>query len=673
MIRGSSRQYCYTKMDDCEMDRDIEYKACLLYLTQYLEISSGNPKSRIEMTPFHTAMTSGDLDFVEKVLDNLQNPDLQLVVLNAPLISMEQFANRTIFVPPKLIYLSHILHRLAPEEIKEVSKGMTIMEDLTSHMELFAKTERGLYFELPLALACSSGNPDLVRAMLARGTRLKTCDSTSDNVIHSLVRLSQKAPRRALAMYSLLMEEICDGESKTYLLRTPNSEGKLPIDLAAKLGLPEMLKAIINTEGVYKFNMIDHGVVRLIRYDVTDYESDEAKTHKSLLYHLTDFDEHQLARAQKCRLLSSEPFNTWIQTKFNSKKTVMWTCIIYWLLLVTLFSISAIQLVDVGEPHAMVLVINFLLAFFYLAVEASHSRANMREITMSVKNMFINGHIPVTFTFAYRFFQIAFAFLLIVTTLLKPLQCYSPDFVLGLFVVCAFLCGLSLLFFMQLQPHVGHLLIVLQKVIFDTLFLLFMMFLYCIAFSVSLFLLHAQVTPTKCMAHRNKTSTTMEKCRDNIVSFSNNFFEAIYETLLLMFSVMAPRDIMFSCARIPAMAIALYIGLLVIVSIILVNLLIAIMTKRIDEISKMKDDILKLEKVSIVLYMEERVKTKIATAAFKYFHAVVDAFRRKCKCIKVKPEKSDHKSFVRNRAEGKIYLYTVQHRLAEEDMEDLQT
>ena len=613
----------------------------------------------MEMTPLHSALISGDFEMFENILNALQNQEFSRLVLNTALVSLEQQKDRIRLVPPKLIYLSYIAHVLTPQERQQIDKQMNYLDGIPEGRDIVSRMEQGLHFELALSLACASGNHRIVRSMISKGTALTASDSKSENIIHSLVRLSEIAPKRAVEMYHLIIDDICDLQNKKILLRSENIQGKRPLDLAGKLGVPEMIKTIINTNGVYKEVLMDYGLISVIRYDITDYESKQARTHTSLLYRLTDFDEHQLNRAQACSLFSSEPFNTWIQVKFKSRRNLTITFVVYWLVLVLTFFLNSTIYILRGEFSLGMLCMPVAMALAYLAVEVSHSRANIREVLLSLEGFLRRGHIPVTFTFAYRCFQILFACLVVLTALAYIFICRYPDIVLCILAISNLIGMFSLLFFFQLQSQFGHLLIVLQKIVSDTLFFFVMMFLIYVAFALSFYLLHADLGGFDSVLKADGPCP------------SGPFLERMYLTIMFMFTIMAPADIMFKCAKIPELGIVLYVLLLVIISIVLVNLLIAIMTRRIDEISRMKDDMLKLERMSIILYMEERVKTKIAIVGFKYFDRIVNKLRRSCCSSKVNrnvKEVINGNSFVEKEKgkAGKVYLCIVQERMVQE-------
>lgn len=645
------------------MDRELEIRTCCLYLKTFHVLIRKQPSSQMELTPLHTALINGDMDMIDRILEEVGEPEVVETVLNCPLVNLQRQQVRAKNMPPTLIYIARIAHLLSHEDIRRIGTELETRHHTPSHVNIMSRMTEAFYLELPLFLACASGSRLALETLIKHGACLDGRDSKEENVFHNLVRLSEKAPRTAVDMYKFIIDELCVLDIRVNLLHAENRDGRRPLDLAGKLCLPEMLLAIINTDGVYRYPLLEYGLVRLVRYDLTDYESDQAQTHKSILYHLTNMDEAQLSRALGCQLLSSEPFHSWIKTKFIARQGLMRSFIVFWMIHTIFFVLTLTSFIH-GSINDAYLIFTILHAVVYLAVEFFHSKQNVREIRDALKGTFIYRHVPVTFTFVYRFFQIAFCVCVLFSAVCYPFRCSNPTFILSTFVISTMLGCLSFLFFMQIQSNVGHLLIILQKVVYDTSFFLFMMFLIFLAFASGLFLLHSDMELEACRSDNNSVSYSNNCDKDE--SFPKDFSEALYETVLLMFTVMAPRDIHFKCSHIPGMAALLYILLLLIISIILVNLLIAIMTQRIEEISRMREGILKLERVSIVLYMEERLKTKILMAALNFWQKFVKKIPFNQSYPGIFFKRRPKPSFVKAPS-GRVYLDLVETLIEDKD------
>lgn len=619
------------------------------------ELEIRQPSQCLELTPLHTALSRADLGMISDILGAVEDK-VRRKVLSCPLVALENQKSRPADIPIRLTYIAYIMHLLSKEEIQKVAFELEIIRHGPLYADLISRIPSTSYVQLPLSMICASGDIMAVRDLLMYGARLDCCDSKNENLFHHLVRLSQATPQTAVRMYKFIIDEYCDIETRRTMLGTKNIEGKRPLDLAGKLGLPEMMKEIMNTCGVYKFFFEVFGPHCLLRYDVTDYEAENAKIHQSLLSYLTDMDESQLERALKCRLLSTEPFQSWIETKCQLGQRLVIGFAMFWSLLVSCFWLSMLSYFESGKPQPGFLCIAIVLALFYLIVNISNTGSNIREIFSSVKGMVMNGRTAVTFTFAYRVFQILFCVLLVLSGIYSvSVQSDDNNDLLCALVFCSFFSSLSFLFFIQMQGSAGHLLVIFQKVIFDTCFFLAMVFVIFFAFAFSLYLLHFKVN-TKNATQNNR--------------FSGNFEFAMYETLLLMFAVKAPDDPLFGHAKLPSIAIFLYVVLLISMTVIYLNLLISIMTKRTDDISKLKCEILKLERVSIVLYLDERYKTKLFTIILKYYRRAVRCFP-KLKFLKLISPKNPRLSFNRTE-EGQIFLDVIELQEEHQDYGDLQ-
>ena len=71
-----------------------------------------------------------------------------------------------------------------------------------------------------------------------------------------------------------------------------------------------------------------------------------------------------------------------------------------------------------------------------------------------------------------------------------------------------------------------------------------------------------------------------------------------------------------------------------------------------------KDEILKLERISIILYMEERVKTKLAVAFIRYFRKLLVKLPKLKYFSRIFSTNTAGYSFIRT--EGHVYLDVVE-------------
>ena len=292
----------------------------------------------------------------------------------------------------------------------------------------------------------------------------------------------------------------------------------------------------------------------------------------------------------------------------------------------------------------------FIMAIILLLMEAFHIKNNIRELYVSIKQIAGNGKVPVTFTFAYRVIQLIYCVCVVINITSAYYFCDNVAFVQVTYVLSSFTGILSLLFFLQLKEGVGHLLIVIQKMVYQTFLFSFMFGIFCMAFATALTLL--SFTPDfACNNHPNKNiQNAITSLREGELpaqikppSASNNFsnyLNTLYETILLTLAIMPPSDIYFKGSGIPALSMVFYMVLVLIPGLVMVNFLIALMTRRAESIDNLKEDILKLEKLSLILFVYERQRvplflSKLYTRVYQWFSKYelkLSTNCEKCKC-----------------------------------------
>ena len=122
-----------------------------------------------------------------------------------------------------------------------------------------------LLFELPLALAVCSINTDMLITVMELIRDMNQQDGSGNNIIHSLVLLSDENPVVACDMYSMLMSHT-DHSINIKLLTTKNQEQLTALSLAAHICVPEIMHCVLNTNGVFKFEMDINGPYREVNY-----------------------------------------------------------------------------------------------------------------------------------------------------------------------------------------------------------------------------------------------------------------------------------------------------------------------------------------------------------------------------------------------------------------------
>ena len=651
----------------------VSVKACYLYIEAAYQKYKTTGLPRIHITPFHTALMQGEIDFVRNVLREITNSEATLFFLNSVVTYTKSTKDR---IPIHIEYLKEIKDKMNPGELHRLgwmARGyhINVMSKMLSHRD-------PVVFELCGAMSCVSGKEELLELLIEYGLQLNVRDTTGGNTLHSIVQLGISHPAKAVRLFHKVIKVAGHYSGQVEeLLFTKNDKNKTALDLAAENGIPELIQYILNTS-TYRHTVSVCSVYTHIRYDVTKYENETSEISKSIIYSLTDFSAEQLNRAQLCKLFTGEPLKTWIDAKFKQCRKYLIGIIVFWLIFVTLFFVQLTIYINHGEFSTFLAFVLFIFAAIILLIEICYMKTNCLEMCKYFTDLFISNRNPVTFTLGYRIFQLSFCSLLIISTafMMSPsLSCSYPNVVNALYVLTSFSSLFSLLFFLQLSSTVGLLLILMQKMIYRTIIFLAMLGMVYIAFVLALFLLHNPPPTPKNCDNNISIPKNCTKAINQFYSLSSSF----YVTYLLYLSAVAPTDIEFPCASLPGMAQILYMLLLLCFAVVLLNLLIAIMTKTTDDLSHLQSDILKLQRICIMLYVEDRLRTYVfkhilqlcsyvSIQSSKLTNSICTSCgscRQKCSCCPDRHSSlaADQSLFYVDPETGKIYLEVIENVL----------
>ena len=485
-------------------------------------------------------------------------------VLNSPISYMPSMSHETALTCE---YISQIQHQLSHEELQHLYKN-----DFPVTLSFYTKKSWDpLMFRSCLGLALGSGNVEMVRTLTQKGKcNVLQQDPNGNACVHGLIELCELEPHCAVKMYVTLCE-ILDKQQLETLLHLQNISGYNALDFAAESCQPEILQAIINTQDVYQHKVTTFGCKHFALYDVTKYESKTASVANSVLFKLTDMDESHVIRAKACGLLTSEPFSTWCELKFSSNKWPVYMFFGFWLIFAAQFYLSVFS----RGFFAIAVAFLMIMAVLFVLIKIMFIKSDMKQMVRSYKQLVHEHKIPVTFMLAYRLFQMIFASGILIWVFSIGIGLY--DMILAAQVVNSVTAVLSILFFLQLNPSIGHMLMVSQKMITDvTVFLLTIALLFC-GFSMAFYNLQ--------LDYFNKLgNTSNDNLTDSVVKpEAQNFPMVSYTTFLLMLGVVSLPDMFFSNFSLPGLTMTLFVILVIVVVIVQLNMIIAVMSARLDE------------------------------------------------------------------------------------------
>ena len=475
-------------------------------------IDSSNLHPTVPFSAFHEALVYGDVTMVTKILDSLSDPTVTRLILNS-----------------------------------------LVVYD-TSHLEKTGNKKKRcqLLFELPLALAACSGKKDLVKILIEKGTSVLQQDSNGCTIIHNLVALSEKFPEQACCMYDVLLTGIQDRQERKQLLNTENNDKLMAIDLAAELCLPEIMLRILNSDGVYKFEMGTCGPYKQITYKlppVKDYQL-------LILNKIAQVPKQLLARYAKTQLLTSEPIRSMIEQYEHSSTKFMFFWVVSTITVMVLY-LGYLGLYLNRTPgmfppvaYTWLLLLTIIATLVDEIKFVIDSTPRIKTNRRSVKQ----GRAPFVQPFTQRMYQTFFWLCTLVICIMDLLQLSCETFGIVRVILHAFtstLAILSLLFFLQLHENLAYFLIIINKMYLQLAQFMCVGGFFYIGFSIFFFVLE---TPHKCPSNYGN-STSLTPTNNSALSLANLLVDTMYNIVLLVMGLKLPDDIYFTSSQIPLLSI----------------------------------------------------------------------------------------------------------------------
>ena len=392
-------------------------------------------------------------------------------------------------------------------------------------------------------------------------------------------------------------------QERYLLIKGDNNAKVSPLDMAAEIGLPEIMLALTNTEGAYKHIVKECGIFKHILYDVSEYES--AVAEKTPIFsHIVSYNEEQLFRSDKSRLFFSEPFKTWIEKACANRYWTLAAWQFFWTAFIVLVFVD-LYLRWVGMETPLILTGYLMGTSLITILEEISVWITIGQRRLKGIRDFFKGHTPVSTSSTYRLFQVILAVTLIWSkSILKESSTCKSYLIKEQFsaVLNTMFSILSLLYFTQMRMRGGYVLIILGKMVYDTFMFFFVSFAIYMGFSLSFY--YVQVPPVGTgVCNGNNMMNDMTDINVNTTSLGGPEF---YQSFLFMSLVMVPSDIYFREASVPSNGIVLYILSIIIIGIVMTNLLIALMTQRVQVIYDHKESLFTIEKLSAIVDLDEK-------------------------------------------------------------------
>ena len=566
----------HTEISQPGIDADDVTESAVTSCIQNLKYHLYKDSTYLPYSDFHNALVLGKKDFAEAVLEGIDEARLELL--------LSRCVDYSLF---------------GEDDRKDVKVIFSKLHNSTSFV-----------LTLPLSLACSSGNTDLVKSLLRHGLDIMLTDAKGDNIIHDLVRISCKNSKLATDMYSLLISPLSTKE-KTAILKQENKDGLNPLDLAAASCCPLMMETIINTCDVYKVIVRLCGINRNVLYDVTSYERPEVRSKHytfHLLRFLTYYNEQDMLNLHQSGVLTRDPLKTWISKRYRNFHLFLIFHSLYWLVyLAGFFGLISFLTGQHMLPPVWILCVVSVLSAINLITELTHVLLPWWDGRKAYYSRICEGYRnPNKMSGNSRAPYIAFSIVNITISSLHfvAVDIANPDIMktLGALYVIGIMCAMAcLLFFLQVNSRTGHFVAMFGKMAFDTVaFATVYVFVY-LAFGISLFVAHMDASHVS--THFNLTAEANHTAA--MSDAPDTFTKSLYNSFFLLLGIIIPKSLYFEETSFPLLTMIIYVSAVVISGIILLNLLIGIMSQRVMEITEQKETILVFQRLSLMFFLED--------------------------------------------------------------------
>uniref|UniRef100_A0A671RJ05 Transient receptor potential cation channel subfamily V member 1-like n=1 Tax=Sinocyclocheilus anshuiensis TaxID=1608454 RepID=A0A671RJ05_9TELE len=509
--------------------------------------------------------------------------------------------------------------------------------------------ETCFYFgELPLSLAACTNQPDIVDFLMNnpyQAVDVREKDSHGNTVLHALVSIADNSPENTefvIAMYDHILIKADHLHPKIKLEDIENNEGLTPLTLAAKTGKLGLLKHIVQREFKgrrhlsRKITEWAYGPVCSSLYDLASLDTYEKNSALEIIVYGSEIPN-------RLEMLHIEPFNRLIEEKWErfAKRMFLFNFIVYVIYLFILTAVAYHR--EAGKdfnnnsqlpyPYRkgsegyllltghIITTIGALYFFFRGLIDMLRKRPRFQSLV-------IDGYTDQLF-----FLQ---AVLFLACALL---YCFGNDEYLACLVLCLALSWVNLLYFSRGSKNMGIYSVMIQKMVLGEIrrfLVVYMVFL--IGFSAGLFF----ITINFMFITTQQTLPNYTTGRSFFLPINGNenckkpSFKSIYFTTLELFKfTIGMGDLEFTDQyQYTEVFYVLLILYIVMTYILMLNMLIALMNQRVEEMSVESASIWKLQRAITTLDMEwilpRCLKTRLRSGKQKDLGGGQEPDRRWC-------------------------------------------
>nr|XP_006138753.1 transient receptor potential cation channel subfamily V member 2 isoform X1 [Pelodiscus sinensis]XP_025035075.1 transient receptor potential cation channel subfamily V member 2 isoform X1 [Pelodiscus sinensis] len=475
-----------------------------------------------------------------------------------------------------------------------------------AHGEFFRKKKEGVCFyfgELPLSLAACTNQLDVVQYLLDnpyQKARLREQDSLGNTVLHALVMIADDTEQNT-ELVSNMYDEILKAGTKINpsekLEEIVNRAGLTPLKLAAKTGKVEIFRHILQREikdPEYrhlsrKFTEWTYGPVHVSLYDLASVDSCEKNSVLEILAESSD-------TPNRYKMVVLEPLNQLLQHKWDSfAARRFYLSFFSYFIFMVIFTVLAyhrplqLQSPFPAEFTALAFlqlvgqIIVFLGGFYLIIAQTLYFVRRWR----SLKHVFSDGCIEV-----FLLLQ-AFSLLLSAVLYLVPSEVYVPTMVLSLL-----LGWVNMLYYTRGFQWTGIYCVMIQKTILRDLLRFLMVYgIFLFGFAAALVTLTREAPPA------SQNTTVAQEDDDK----GGGAYRGLLSTSLELFKfTIGMGDLEFQeHVKFKYFVLLMLLLFVILTYILLLNMLIALMSETVTNVSGDSKSIWKLQRAIAILEIEK--------------------------------------------------------------------
>uniref|UniRef100_A0A8C4XU49 Transient receptor potential cation channel subfamily V member 2 n=1 Tax=Falco tinnunculus TaxID=100819 RepID=A0A8C4XU49_FALTI len=471
-----------------------------------------------------------------------------------------------------------------------------------AHGEFFKKKKEGIYFyfgELPLSLAACTNQLEVVEYLLNnphQKARLQEQDTQGNTVLHALVMIADDTEENTKFVSTTYLEILKAGvkvDPTWKLEEIVNYDGLNPLQLAAKTGKVEIFKHIIQREikdPVYrhlsrKFTEWTYGPIHVSLYDLSSIDSFEENSVLEILAYSSD-------TPKRYKMVVLEPLNKLLQQKWETfaSKRFYFSFVSYLSFMIIFTAIAYYQPLRVKPSFPMEFTAG---GFLWVSGLIIILLGGIYLIFAQVWGSLIWFHFSVSLILFLSSFIQAFSLLLSAV-----LYGASSENYVAVMVFSLLLGWMNMLYYTRGFQRTGIYSVMIQKTILSDLLrflLVYMIFLF--GFAAALVTLMGDAPSVS----QNKSLAQLESAGTHAM------YGGLLSVSLELFKItIGMGDLDFQeHARFRYFVMLLLLLFVILTYILLLNMLIALMSKTVTDVSDYSKSIWKLQRAIAILEIEK--------------------------------------------------------------------